>query len=84
MNKKTKLMLQSYARSILAGATTLYASGVTDVKTLAWALVGAIVPVAIRALDPNDPAFGRLPSAADVDAAAKAAKPVKKKAAPKE
>lgn len=84
MNKKTKLMLQSYGRSILGAATALYASGVTDLETLAWSLVGAIVPVVLRALNPNDPAFGRMPATADVEAAAKAARPVKKKAAAKQ
>jgi hypothetical protein len=33
--------------------------------------------VALRAVNPNDPAFGILPSAEAVDKAAKAAKPMK-------
>lgn len=73
-----KALLASYGRSVLAAAIALYASGVTDPKTLAYSLLGAIVPVAIRAVNPNDSAFGKLPSAAEVDVAVKAAKVVKK------
>jgi hypothetical protein len=57
-------------------------SGVTDPKTLAYSLVAAIAPVALRALNPNDKAFGRLPEVADVEAAVKSVSikksPVKK------
>jgi hypothetical protein len=43
-----------------------------------------VAPVAIRAINPNDKAFGVLPDAAEVDKALKSAKaPVKKKAAAK-
>jgi hypothetical protein len=59
-------------------------AGVTDPKDLWTALVAAIAPVAIRAINPNDKAFGVLPDAKAVDEALKAAKaPVKKKAAAK-
>lgn len=83
MNKRTKNMLASYGRSVLGAATALYASGVTDIETLAYALLGAIIPVVLRAANPNDLAFGRMPSESDVDAALKSAKVVKKKAAKK-
>ena len=75
-----KAMLASYGRSVLGAAIALYASGVTDPKTLAYSLLGAIVPVAIRAVNPNDSAFGKLPSAEEVDVAVKTAKVVKKTA----
>ena len=75
-----KAMLASYGRSVLGAAIALYASGVTDPKTLAYSLLGAIVPVAIRAFNPNDKAFGKLPSVEEVDLAVKTAKVVKKKA----
>jgi hypothetical protein len=49
--------------------------------------LAAIAPVALRAVNPNDKAFGILPSASDVAAAVKSVKvkkaPAKKKAAPK-
>jgi hypothetical protein len=73
-----KAMLASYGRSVLGAAIALYASGVTDPKTLAYSLLGAIVPVALRAVNPNDKAFGKLPSVEEVDVAVKTAKVVKK------
>jgi len=75
-----KAMLASYGRSVLGAAIALYASGVTDPKTLAYSLLGAIVPVALRAVNPNDKAFGKLPSAEEVEVAVKTAKVVKKTA----
>ncbi len=80
MNEQLKAVLASYGRSVLGAATALYASGVTDPQTLAYALLGAIVPVALRAVNPNDTAFGRLPDVEELDAAVKAAKVVKKTA----
>jgi len=49
-------------------------------EQIAYSLLGAIVPVVLRAANPNDTAFGRLPSVEDVDAAVKSAKIVKKPA----
>lgn len=82
MNKEQlKALLSSYGRSVLASGLALYMAGVTDPKDLWTALVAAIAPVAIRALNPNDKAFGVLPDAKAVDEALKAAKaPVKKTA----
>jgi len=82
-----KALLASYGRSVLGAGLALYMSGVTDLGTLAYSLLAAIAPVALRALNPNDGAFGRLPENADVEAALKkvAVKkaPARKKAAPK-
>ena len=90
MNEQIKALLESYGRSVLGAGLALYMSGVTDPKTLAYSLLAALAPVALRALNPNDKAFGRLPDVAEVDAAVKKATvkkaPVKKavkKAAPK-
>ena len=74
LSKKNKAMLASYARSVVGAASTLYIAGVTDPKDLWAALVGALIPVAARAVNPNDPAFGRMPSAKAVDKALKKAK----------
>lgn len=73
-----KAMLASYGRSVLGAAIALYASGVTDPKTLAYSLLGAIVPVAIRAVNPNDKAFGKLPNVSEFESALKTVKVVKK------
>jgi hypothetical protein len=72
-NTQLKAMLASYGRSVLGAAIALYMSGVTDPKTLAYSLLAAIAPVALRAINPNDKAFGRLPEVAEVEAAVKKA-----------
>jgi hypothetical protein len=58
-------------------------AGVTDPKDLWTALVAAIAPVAIRAINPKDKAFGVLPDAKEVEKALKSAKAPAKKAAKK-
>ena len=78
MNEQIKAALASYGRSVMAAAIAMYASGVTDPKTLAYSLLGAIVPVVLRAANPNDKAFGKMPSVDEVDAALKTVKVVKK------
>jgi hypothetical protein len=83
MNEQIKKALASYGRSVLGAATAMYASGVTDPQTLAYSLLGALVPVILRAVNPNDAAFGRLPDATAVDKALKAAKVVKRATAKK-
>jgi hypothetical protein len=79
LSKKNKAMLASYARSVVGAASTLYIAGVTDPKDLWAALVGALIPVAARYVNPNDAAFGRMPKVSEVEAALKVAKPRKKK-----
>lgn len=81
--KQLKAMLASYGRSILGAATAMYAAGITDPKTLAYSLLGAILPVVFRAINPNDPAFGRMPAVKVVEKALKTAKVVKKAPAKK-
>ena len=81
--EQMKALLASYGRSVLASGLALYMAGVTDPKDLWTALVAAIAPVAIRAINPSDKAFGIMPDAKAVEEALKAAKaPVKKKATP--
>ena len=81
--EQLKATLASYGRSALAAAVAMYASGITDPETLAYSLLGAIVPVALRAINQNDSAFGRLPDTSVVDKALKSAKVVKKAPAKK-
>lgn len=69
MNAQLKALLASYARSVLGAGTTLYLAGVTDPLDLAWSLLGALAPVIIRYVNPNDPAFGRTPKVEEVAAA---------------
>jgi hypothetical protein len=83
MNEQINKAIASYGRSVLGAATAMYASGVTDPQTLAYSLLGALVPVILRAVNPNDAAFGRLPDAKAVDKALKDAKVVKRATAKK-
>ena len=82
--EQLKALLASYGRSVLASGLALYMAGVTDPKDLWTALVAAIAPVAIRAINPKDKAFGVLPDAKEVEKALKSAKaPAKKTPAKK-
>lgn len=82
--KQIKALLASYGRSVLGAGIALYMAGVTDPADLWTALVAAIAPVALRALNPGDKAFGVLPSSEAVEEALKAVKaPVKKAPAKK-
>jgi hypothetical protein len=80
LTKEKKAMLASYGRSVLGAGLALYMSGVTDPKDLWAALVAALAPVALRAINPNDSAFGRMPAAKAVEEALKTVKAVKKTA----
>lgn len=82
--EQIKALAASYGRSVLGAGLALYMSGVTDPKTLAYSLVAALAPVGLRAINPNDNAFGVLPSLGDVESALKSAPSIAvKKAAAK-
>lgn len=78
--KQLVALLASYGRSLLAAGIALYAAGVTDPTQLANALWAALLPVIIRYVNPSDPAFGRVPSVAEVTKAVSKAKAPAKKA----
>lgn len=77
MNATIKALLASYARSVLSAATALYLAGVTDPVDLAWSLVAAVLPVAIRYINPKDKAFGVVPKEEDIKEALSKATPKK-------
>ena len=58
LDPKLSAALASYGRSFLAAATALWATGNTDPKALVAAGLAAVLPVALRALNKKDPAFG--------------------------
>lgn len=68
MNAQLKALLASYGRSVLGAVVALYLAGV-PLEDLVYSLVAALLPVAIRYVNPNDAAFGRLPKASEVQAA---------------
>jgi hypothetical protein len=69
MTTQLTAMLASYGRSVLSAAAALYLAGVTDPLDLVWALVAAVIPVALRAINPKDKAFGRVPNVEEVEKA---------------
>lgn len=57
--KQLQAMLASYGRSFIAAALAVWQTGeITDAKGIIAAGLAAVVPVAARALNPKDPAFG--------------------------
>ena len=68
MDKKTKALLASYGRSFLAAVTTAFMITGGDIlaldgdslKAILAAGISAVLPVAIRAANPKDPAFGKI------------------------
>ena len=79
MNEKTKALLASYGRSVLGAGLALYLAG-TPLEDLLYSLVAALVPVALRYINPKDAAFGR--SLPPVEEIAKALTDVKVVKAP--
>jgi hypothetical protein len=77
MNTALKALAASYGRSVLAAASALYLAGVTDPLDLLWSLVAAVLPVAIRYINPNDKAFGVTPKVEEVQEALAKATPKK-------
>lgn len=59
MNTQVKAALASYARSFVVAALTLVLAGTTDLKVIALAGVGAVAGPLLRAINPNDTAFGK-------------------------
>jgi ABC-type branched-subunit amino acid transport system substrate-binding protein len=59
MNKQTKAILASYARSAIAAAVAVYSTGNTDPQDWLKAAVAALIPVVMRWANPHDPAYGR-------------------------
>lgn len=77
MNEQLKALLASYGRSVLGAGLALYMAG-TPLEDLLYSLVAALVPVALRYLNPKDASFGRkLPPVEEVAAALSNVKVVK-------
>lgn len=83
MNQKTQAMLASYARSFMAAAIAVYATVGLDWEALGYAGLAAILPVALRALNKKDPAFGAVAAVAAKEVENRAAVALKKAAAAK-
>jgi hypothetical protein len=58
LSEANKKMIASYARSVLGAAVATY-SATSDWKMALNALWAALIPVAMRFLNPGDNAFGK-------------------------
>jgi hypothetical protein len=59
LSQQNKALIASYARSVLGAAVATY-TATQDWKLTLNALWAAALPVAIRFLNPNDTAFGKV------------------------
>ena len=67
MNTKYKAILESYGRSFAVALAASYSSGETELKALVIAGLAAVIGPVIRAINPNDPAFGRVAQIVEVE-----------------
>jgi hypothetical protein len=61
LTPQNKAMLASYGRSLLGAALAAYSASGGDPKAVLNAVWAALLPVAVRYLNPKDQAFGRVP-----------------------
>jgi len=59
MNQRTKALVASYLRSVLAAVLAVASTGNYDPDDLLKAAVAAIIPPLLRWVNANDPSFGR-------------------------
>ena len=59
LTTKHKAMIASYVRSVLASGLAAFSASGGDYKAVLNAIWAALIPVALRYLNENDPAFGR-------------------------
>lgn len=88
MNAKMKAVVESYVRAFVVALGVAYSDGFSGTKEIVLAAAIAVVGPAIRAINPKDPAFGRLADQVDVEldkllTAELTKKKTVKKAAPK-
>lgn len=77
MNSKTKAALTSYARGVLTAIVPLLTIRCSDLWAYVAAIVAGVIAPALRALDPNDPAFGAVADIAVEEANAQVKKVAK-------
>lgn len=66
-SKKLKAIVASYARTFVAVVTFAVVNGETDIKAILIAGLISVVGPAIRAVNPNDPAFGLIADKVEVE-----------------
>lgn len=78
-SKKLQAVVASYARTFVAVVTYAVVNGETDIKAIVIAGLVSVVGPAIRAVNPNDPAFGLIADRVEVELKKAAPKPKKTK-----
>lgn len=73
-------VVKSYFRGVLVAITPLLVIGSTDIKAYVAAVGAGVISPALRAMDKNDPAFGKVADVLEIelDKLAKADKKKKK------
>jgi hypothetical protein len=66
-SKKLQAIVASYARTFVAVVTYAVVNGETDIKAIVIAGLVSVVGPAIRAVNPNDPAFGLIADKVEVE-----------------
>jgi len=66
-SKKLKAVVASYTRTFVAVVTFAVVNGETDIKAILIAGLISVVGPAIRAVNPNDPAFGLIADRVEVE-----------------
>ena len=59
LSAANKAMVMSYARSCIGAGVAVYMTGNHDLKDMGSAALAALIPVIMRWVNSNDPAFGR-------------------------
>jgi hypothetical protein len=67
MSPKMTSVIKSYARGVLVAVTPLLVIGSTEPKAYLAAIGAGVISPALRAMDKNDPAFGKIADAADIE-----------------
>ena len=77
LSEKEKLMLKSAARHFVLVALPVWQVSNGDIKAFGYALAAAIIGPALRGIDKNDPAWGKVAAWLETDLKKKATKKTK-------
>ena len=77
LSEKEKLMLKSAARHFVLVALPVWQVSNGDIKAFAYGLAAAIIGPALRGIDKNDPAWGKVAAWLETDLKKKAIKKTK-------
>jgi flagellar biosynthesis component FlhA len=77
LSEKEKLMLKSAARHFVLVALPVWQVSNGDMKAFAYGLAAAIIGPALRGIDKNDPAWGKVAAWLETDLKKKATKKTK-------